>query len=123
MKTVYNAAVGYERIKMYTGMGASIIFGFIMIICGIMSMISPPPPPPTPNPIPNTPTSTTTTTLGWPWLIFCGFICFVLAYGAYYMATNKSMENVLAAQGALDAASTISNIFNNNRGGMFDVGE
>lgn len=122
METVYNTAVGYERIKMFTGMGASIIFGLIMIICGIMTMVNPPPPPPT-NPIPNTPTSTTTTTtLGWPWLILCGFVCFILAYGAYYMATNKSMENVLAAQGAFDAASTVSSLFR-HRGGIFDVGE
>ena len=131
METVYNTAVGYQRMKMYTAMGACIILGIILIICAIMSIVNPTPPPPTSSttpsqPLPTNPptdaTPTTTSSIGWPWLILCGCICFIIAYGAYYMATNKSMENVLAAQGAIDAASSVSSLFDRH-GGVFDVGE
>jgi uncharacterized membrane protein HdeD (DUF308 family) len=131
METVYNTAVGYERIKMYTAMGACIILGIILIICAIMSIVNPSSPPTntttntTTNTSTNTPaetTPTTTSSVGWPWLILCGLVCFILAYGAYYMATNKSMENVLAAQGAIDAASSVSSLFDKH-GGLFDIGD
>lgn len=121
METVYNTAVGYERMKMYTTMGICIILGIIIMICAIISMMNPPPPEPktnTPSPQP-----TSSSTVGWLWLILFGILCFLTAYGCYYMASNKSMENVLAAQGAIDAASTVSSMFNHNKGGMFEVGE
>jgi drug/metabolite transporter (DMT)-like permease len=125
METVYNTAVGYQRMKMYSGMGIFIIIGIIMIICAIMSIMnkSPPQPPINQPPSPSPTSTPVTNTLGWPWLILIGFICFIVAYGFHYMATNKSMENVLAAQTTIEAASSVSNMFNNNRGGVFDIGE
>jgi hypothetical protein len=58
------------------------------------------------------------------WMVLCciACVCFIVAFISYYMATSKSMENVLAAQGALNAASTIGRILR-RRGGYFDVGE
>ena len=47
----------------------------------------------------------------WLWLLLIAIICFVISYVSYYQASHKSMEKYLAAEGALDAARTINDIF------------
>jgi len=128
MEAIYNTTVQYERMKLYMGMIACIIIGILVIICAIVSIMNPPPPPPPPNqsPSPSPPPTQSISILNilsWPWLVLIGIICFIIAYGNYYMASNKSMENVLAAQGAINAVSSVSSIFDTNRGGMFEAGE
>ena len=124
MKTVYNTAVGYERMKYYSAMVAFIIIGIILIIVTIMSIANPPadtpPNPPSNTPETNTPSTTppTSSKLSWPWILLIGITCFLIAYGCYYMASTKSMENVLAAQGAIDTVNFIR-----GKGGRFDIGE
>jgi len=119
MQTLYNGAVGYERVKSFIG---SVIFGLIgifMIGSAINTFLYPAPPPPPPNL--NTPSNTQTTTLAWYWISLIGLILCLFSYGLYFMATsqNETVKNVLAAQGALDAFSFL----NNRQGGDFNTGE
>jgi len=119
MQTLYNGAVGFERIKSFI---ASIVLGLIgicMIGCAINTFLYPPPPPPQTSSI--TPSTTQTSIQAWYWTSLSGLIFCLISYGFYFMATsqNETVKNVLAAQGAIDAFSFLSH----NRGGDFNVGE
>ena len=165
MNTLYNGAVGYEKIKSFAGMIFLIVIGLCFVSSSIASIYSNVTTVVTSgrvltydntsgiakiqytrnnkeqiddittalvevgsivqveyNSTGSSPATISQSSYGW--LMFCCFaiICFLFAYGAYYMTTNKSMEKVLAVKGAIDAANTVSSIFKKS-GGYFDVGE
>ena len=120
MDAIYTGAVEYERMKTFAAMGLCIILGICFISSAISSIYSSLT---TSKDNSNNDTSSQqSSNYGGPILSCIGCICFLVSFGLYYMATNKSMEKVLAVNGALDSASTISNIFM-RRGGYFDIGE
>jgi hypothetical protein len=119
MQTLYNGAVGFERIKHFTG---SIVFGLVgicMIGSAINTLLYPPPPPTKTSS--NAPSTTQTGTLAWYWTSLFGLIFCLISYGLYFMATsqNETVKNVLAAEGAIDVFSFIAN----RHGGDFIQGE
>jgi len=138
MNLLYNGAVGYERFKNFWGAIISLFIGIILLIIGTIVFFNPPQPTPSNN-IPinksNTPSNTPSNTLsntpaepapspyGWVILSVFGILLIIFSGIMYFLATDNSdtTKNILAAQGAYDAYSTIFG--NRKNGGYFIVGE
>jgi len=121
MDAIYNGAVGYERIKSFIGAIIVGLIGICLIICGISSLASPPS-----TPTNSTKTqSSTETSNNWLILSIIGIILLAISGALYFMATDtsKTTQNILAAQGAIDATSSVFSLFNNKNGGDFMIGE
>jgi hypothetical protein len=135
MEVIRDTAAGYERIKMYMITGVCVIFGLIMFTCGITTMFSSQTSSTKSkdttqkvddwgDPIPaSAPVQGSTNPMAGVWCSLFSVICFIIAYGSYYIASNKSLENGLAAQGAVNATHAVVDAFNNHNGGLFNIGE
>jgi len=137
MDTLYQGVISYERIKNLIGVGIFVILSLIGVFCCISALMNPESKTITKlnNPILNTPSNTPsnsnipdtiTTTSGYSpfaWLYFtaCAIVCALFAFLSYYLATSKAAEPLLAAQGALDAASLLGHAFRGH--GSFNIGE
>jgi formate-dependent nitrite reductase membrane component NrfD len=113
----YNTTLAYGKFNNYKNVATYTVVGIILIIVSICLFITNPTIPVTNN----TPTTTDTnspsqqnpTPTTFPWYIkvlflFVGVGCFVAAYYFYSLVTNKSLESVVATQGALDLGSDVS---------------
>jgi amino acid permease len=123
MDKVYDTAVEYERFKSAGISIVTAILGLCFISSAISALMNSNNNKKDNQNDNNTP-STSDSGTSWLWLCGCGILLLVISGGLYYMATNKSKttEHILAAQGALDAASTVSGLFT-KRGGYFSIGE
>jgi len=113
----YNASLSYGKFNSYKNVAIYTVVGIILIIVSICLFITNPAIPVTNN----TPTTTDTnspsqqnpTPTPIPWYVkllflFIGLGCCAAAYYFYSLVTNKSLESVVATQGALELGSDVS---------------